>query len=479
MDKKYVYKNKKALVKVVVLTVVYITAYVMIMFTNAGFFSNFQARTSIPGIMTAIQLICAVSMVMIENRTGSKIAIVAMCTSIILAVVSNISRKSLDALPGIMFMVAGLLVIIIISMAMKKLHELSYTDVLTGIPNRRQASDYVDYLVSSKLPFDIYYIDLDHYKYINDSYGHDKGDEILKRIVRQWESMKLPGLMARFGGDEFLYIAPATTDEERWARSKAIIASVGDCCLKYLAGADVDITASIGVASFPEDSAEADEIIKMADKAMYQAKKAGRNGWRRYGKNTDSIVLREHDIEVMLKDALENDGFRMLYAPLCGENRQVKAFSGRMRLIAPNQEVILPPEFLPIAMKSDLIVRLDEYGINRSIKDMAPLVNASDVMLSIRVSAKQLITPGFVDSVETKLKAYNFPPQKLELEVNEQALADSSDRVLRTIRELKVRGIQISIDGGILRELGCDSHRYLNVEKLVDVEGAKALLKRA
>ncbi len=478
MDKKYVYKNKKALVKVAILTVIFIAAYVAILMTNAGFFPHIQARTSVPGIMTAIQLVCAVNMVLTDNKTGSKVALIAMGASVVFAVISSIARKSFDAVPGIMFMIAGVLVLLIISTAMKRLHDLSYTDALTGIANRRQVNDYIDYLVASKLPFDVYYIDLDHYKYINDSYGHDKGDEILKRIVRQWDSMNLPGLMARFGGDEFLYIAPAISDEEKWARSKAIIASVGECCLKYLAGADVDITASIGVASYPEHSIDGDEIIKMADKAMYQAKKAGRNGWRKYGDNTDGLMLREHDVEVMLKDALENDGFRMLYAPLCGEGRQVKAFSARMRLVAPNQEVILPPEFLPIATKSDLIVRLDEYEINRCIKDMSPLVKAYDVMLSMRVSAKQLITPGFVGAIESKLTSYDFPPHKLELEVNEQALSDSSDRVLRTIRELKVKGIQISIDGGVLRELGCDSHRYLSVEKLVDIEGAKALLER-
>lgn len=479
MDKRYVYRNKKGLAKVAVLLAVFAAAYIMIVLSNAGLFKNVQGMTSIPGIMTAIQLLCGVSMVLAENKVGSRVAIIAMIVNEGLAIMAMVARKSLDALPGIMFMMAGILTVLIISSAMKKLNDLSYSDILTGMANRRQAGNYIDYLVSSKLPFDVYYIDLDHFKYINDSYGHDKGDEILKRIVRHWEEMKLPGVMARFGGDEFLYITPAGTDEEKWARSKSLIASVGECCLKYLAGADADVTASIGVASYPEDTTDAFEIIKMADKAMYYAKRSGRNGWKKYSESNDSVMLREHDVEVMLKDALENDGFRMLYAPLYSEGRKVRSFAARVRLIGPKGEVILPPEFMPIASKSDLVIRIDEYQINRCIKDMAPIVKGRDVMLTMRVSAKQLITPGFASTIDTKLKAYDFPAHKLELEVDEQALSDSSDRILRTIRELKVKGIQVSLDGSVLRELGCDSHRYLSVGKLVDAEGAANLVAGA
>ncbi len=462
--------------EIFVLLAVFIAAYVMIVLTNAGFFQNVQARMSFPGVMTAIQLVCAVSMVMADHKLGGKVALTAMCVNIFMAIMNGIARKSIDSIPGIMFTLAGIVVVAIISTAMKKLHDQSYSDILTGMANRRQAGEYINYLISSKLPFDVYYIDLDHYKYINDSYGHDKGDEILKRIVRQWADMKLPGLMSRYGGDEFLYIAPTSSDEERWARSKSIIASVGECCIKYLSGADVDITASIGVAAYPEHSTDSLEIIKMADKAMYQAKKSGRNCWKKYGENTDNIMIREHDLEMMIKDALENDGFRVLYAPMYTEGKHIKSFSARLRLIGPNQEAILPPEFMPVAEKSELVIKIDEYEINRCIKEMAPIVKKYDTVLNLRVSAKQLLTPGFAGTIDSRLRAHDFPAHKLEIEVDEQALADKTDRILRTIRELKVKGVQISLDGSVLRELGCDTNHYLSVGKLVDVSGAAALV---
>jgi len=260
------------------LTGLFLIMYIFIFFT-AVHFSKIHIlyfdNVSIPGVFTAINFIILLAILIIDYNKGGKLAIVMAGMSFVTMFFIMVMGCALSLLPSIIFYIDEEIAIVVIRREFLKERKISYTDALTGISNRRAMSEYIKSLISKRTPFYLLYIDLDHFKHVNDTEGHEKGDEILKLITKKWLKICTRDCrLGRLGGDEFLCVVKANyiKDIDEFANKLIEIFGEYDEKEKHLHY----VTASIGISEYPKDGIDENELLKKADISMYNAKNNGR-----------------------------------------------------------------------------------------------------------------------------------------------------------------------------------------------------------
>ncbi|MDD5329748.1 MAG: EAL domain-containing protein [Sulfuricella sp.] len=350
---------------------------------------------------------------------------------------------------------------------------LAYHDPLTGLPNRLLARDRMELAMSSADraggKATLLFLDLDNFKTINDSLGHAIGDALLKGVAaRLRECLRETDTLSRQGGDEFLIVLPEVSDSEA-------IAAVAEKILDRLAasfhldGHELSTSLSIGLAVYPDDGRDFETLFRKADTAMYQAKEAGRNGYRFHTEQMNADAVEHLRMRNGLRQALEKGEFVLHYQPQV--NLASGAVIGAEALIRwnhPELGLVLPGRFIRIAEESGLIVPIGEWVLREACRQAAAWRDAGlpELVIAVNLSAVQFKRRNLEYSVAQALGDSGLDPALLELELTESILIRDTDKVLATVQRLKALGVKLSIDDF---GTGYSSLSYLkrfNVDKL-------------
>lgn len=338
------------------------------------------------------------------------------------------------------------------------LHHMAYYDYLTDLPNRRLLNKIVHGALEMHRRSGYYgaivFLDLDHFKTINDSLGHQVGDELLKLIgTRLRNALPESRCVCRLGGDEFAVILGNLEKDKELARSKAVQAartlatSLGHPF--QIGHHELVVGASTGVTVFPDSNADESNIIRQADMALYSAKAAGRNTSAVFASQMQADASRRLVIEKGLRIALERRELKLYYQPQADMEGQVIGAEALLRWFHPEIGFIEPRHFVPVAEETGLIHAIGEYVLRAVCtqirtwdKERIPIPQR----LSLNVSPWQLATRGFAAKVKNAIQSAGIEANRLTLEITENALLQDLEDVILTIRELNALGVHFSID---------------------------------
>ncbi len=330
-----------------------------------------------------------------------------------------------------------------------RLRHLAMHDPLCGLPNRNYFGDRLEATIAGVrgggAPAAVFYIDLDHFKDVNDTLGHPVGDELIRAVtVRLSDAMRDDALVARLGGDEFALITPASADQcELHAIAGRLIETL--CAPYTINGYTIVIGASIGIATIGgEAGPEAADIMRYADMALYRAKNEGRNRACIYDAVMDADLSQRKLIEQDLREAIVNGSLDVLFQPIVNASgERVVAVEALSRWTHPARGAISPAEFIPLAEHSGLIVDLGAQVMRRSCLAARAWPG---IEVAVNVSPLQFRQHDFVGSVERILQETGFDPQRLELELTESTLLGNLESAEAAMRRLKALGVRLALD---------------------------------
>jgi diguanylate cyclase (GGDEF)-like protein/PAS domain S-box-containing protein len=335
----------------------------------------------------------------------------------------------------------------------RTIHYMAHHDALTGLPNRRLMQDRLNQAIMAarrkQRHVAVLFLDLDRFKVVNDTLGHDTGDFILKDVARRLITcVREVDTVSREGGDEFVLILP---DLERPENARV----VADKILQELArpveigGHEIHVTPSIGISHYPNDATDVHQLLKHADNAMYQAKDAGRNTVRFFTNDLNFLLSKRLEIESRLRKAIDNEEFFLRYQP------QVDIASGRIsgmealvRWNDPQKGEIYPKDFVFVAEELGLIVPIGEWVFRtacRQLKSWAdeglPLIT-----VSINISPRQFMSRRLVHTLLSIVRETGADPRQIELEITETMIMRNVEQSIETLAQLRAVGMQVAVD---------------------------------
>lgn len=402
------------------------------------------------GVLLAIQFVLCLCMVLINYRTGFIISISLLLISLASMLVVLLRFHDISPLPGICNMGIYVITIFILCTKFNTLDKNAITDLLTGLKNRRGLYNILDNKILNKKPFYVVYLDLGNFKMINDNYGHFYGDSLLKLVTQRiTDIVGKNGIVTRIGGDEFVLIINDNVNVH--GLTEKVIASVSQKADIPLNGVIIQsyLTAFAGITYYPDDATTSGSLIKYADIAMYHATKNRTDHIFHFTKELELEFARRIEVEKIIKEALTYDNFFMEYQPQYEiSDKKLRGLESLIRMRSQEGEIVSPAEFIPIAEASDLILKIDDYVLNRVMKEFKESVtnNQSDLIISVNVSAKNIASIGFPQKVKEMLKRNDFPPQNLEIEITEYCLVSSVETTIENIKELRNMGLHIALD---------------------------------
>ena len=349
--------------------------------------------------------------------------------------------------------------------AAEKIHVLAYYDSLTGLPNRTFHKELmmraIDHANRRKEFFATIYIGLDNFQRINDIYGHSKGDLLLKAVAdRLANSLRKSDYVAssyeaettevvsRVGGDEFIVLAQDLTQAQDAAKTAHRL--LGEISEPFdLSGFEAFMTASIGIALYPDDGTDVDDLLKNADTAMGQAKNEGKNNYQFYSASMNSSVLELLTLENDLHRALARNELLLYYQPkVDAATRMITGMEALIRWMHPDKGLISPMQFIPLAEASGLIIPIGEFVILAACRQIKTWQAAGygQMRISLNVSSHQFDQKNFTEVIRGILLDTMISPQCLALEITESTLMRNPEKAIQTLTELKAMGIEIAID---------------------------------
>ncbi|HWH72673.1 MAG TPA: EAL domain-containing protein, partial [Methylibium sp.] len=339
-----------------------------------------------------------------------------------------------------------------------EIHRLAFYDPLTGLPNRRLLQDRLAQALSvaRRQPqfCVVLFIDLDNFKSLNDTRGHDIGDLLLREVAHRLRGCVRTGdTVARFGGDEFVVLLVDASRSELQTAGHAEI--VGQKILEQLsqpyelAGTTHFCTPSIGVAIQTGPDTTADELLKQADVAMYQSKAAGRNTLRFFDPRMQTAVDHSVIVDRELREALRLSQFELYIQPQVWADGRIRGGEALLRWQHPTRGLVLPGDFIAQAEESGLIVPIGAWVLEQACRQLAAWADQpafADITLAVNVSAKQLRESPFTDQVLAVLDQTGADPRRLMLELTESSLATHLESIIGKMNILRTRGLRFSLD---------------------------------
>lgn len=348
-------------------------------------------------------------------------------------------------------------------LAQKELRILAFNDKLTGLKNRDAFYDQLDQILVESERRNIsplkavLFCDLDNFKLVNDTYGHDVGDFILKEVAKRLRTcLRKSDLVFRLGGDEFTVIIKNLKDELDAGRvAEKIISEIS--APYYFGNTKItSITASIGIVPFANERYQCDLLVKKADTAMYNAKRRSKGGFQFISEEMTEKATKRIQVEKILRDLIiENkfdDEFKLYYQPIVekesSEEYKIVGAEALIRWNNPDLGPILPNTFIPISEETNLIREVGGWVLNKSFRDFNSVSNSFNypICFSINVSAKQLKSQNMVSQFEEALKHIDLKPEYLQIELTETSFIDYDKNVLDNLRKLREMGIKLAVD---------------------------------
>ncbi|KUM54062.1 EAL domain-containing protein [Rheinheimera sp. EpRS3] len=341
----------------------------------------------------------------------------------------------------------------------QEIHQLAFYDALTGLPNRRMLLDRLQQAVQLGLRHNntaqgaLLFIDLDHFKDLNDTLGHAMGDQLLQQVAQRLQaSLRKVDTLARLGGDEFVVLlTDLHPDPELSSQKAGLIAEKVVQLLSepfMLQQRPYSISASVGVAMF-SDGCNSDELLQHADLAMYDAKERGRNSVRFFNQQMQADVSARSDIATGLRQALLQDEFVLYFQPQLERNLGVVGAEVLLRWQHPEHGMIVPASFIPVAESSGQILQIGRWVLEKSCLQLAEWARHKDTAhwyLAVNISARQLHSSAFVQEVISALEQSGAAPEKLVLELTESQLLQDIDTIIDKMQQLNTLGVRFSLD---------------------------------
>jgi diguanylate cyclase (GGDEF)-like protein/PAS domain S-box-containing protein len=339
----------------------------------------------------------------------------------------------------------------------EKIQYLAFYDPLTQLPNRQMLLDRLNEAVGESghaREGALMFIDLDNFKVLNDTLGHQKGDLLLQQVARRLRNCVAKGdLVARLGGDEFVVLLenrpdkpldPVTAAE---AVSQRILEGLGEPYV--LPGYLHHSTCSIGVTLFGKAPSSVNELLKQADLAMYQAKAAGRNAVRFFDPEMQAVASANAALASDLRQAWRDNQLKIEYQPQVGMDGRMFGVEALLRWEHPTRGIVRPDAFIPTAEETSLIIPIGHWVLEAACAQLAEWAQRPDrshLSIAVNVSVRQFRHPDFIDEVMTCVRRAGIRPDRLKLELTESLLADHLDAAIAKMRNLKDMGVRLSVD---------------------------------
>ena len=329
----------------------------------------------------------------------------------------------------------------------------AHHDDLTGLPNRTLYHDRVEQAIQKAKRFSskfvLFFIDLDHFKEVNDSLGHGMGDKILLEASQRLQnSIREEDTLARLGGDEFTILLEHI---ENIQDSSHIAQKILDAFRKpfVIEGHILYLTCSIGISIYPDDSKLSQDLLKFADNAMYKAKKVGRDNFQFYTKEMTELAFERVMLESNIRQALANEEFSLYYQPQYdARSETIVGMEALIRWKHPLLGLISPAKFIPIAEESTLIIEIDNWVMNEAMQKVAHWYRSglNPGVLSLNLAIKQLESKGFIEQLKTTMQETSFKPEWLKFEVLERDVMNKPQESIEKLMLLHQLGVQLSLD---------------------------------
>ena len=465
----------------ILLVLVYLIATVGTIFVSVNgsriinVLGNQVPFSAFAGVISSIANICVICLVVLYRKVGFFTALILLVSNFPMLAVNIFIRKNVNNLPGFFMNLLAIVACLIIYFTHRKVLDYQQTlrdqavkDRLTGLPNRFACTELMSDLVKHDEKFALVTVDLNDFKSINDTMGHDTGNEVLKAVADRWSDLSdtmqngLNVFVARLSADEFILIISGYSLSEDADR---IVTLYRDELEKKLTidGCDYFITACFGITEYPRDDNNIDSLFLFADAALHEAKRlrGSGNSILRFSPeilNSEKLV----ETERKLRYALDNKKISFNLQPQFDINHKLRGFEALARMRDSDGSYISPTEFIPVAEKSGLIDRVDIRVFELAVSFLADVLRGkkeTDLIISCNVSVKHLMKNSFLDEVRGILVKYQVPASNIEFEITESVMIDSMEKAMERIDEIKALGMKVAIDDF---GTGYSSLSYLN-----------------
>ena len=415
---------------------------------------------SISAILGQLQMFILIIMVIFYRKQGIITALTLSIMQGILLIFTMIKFNSYSPISGLAAQITSISVVVIIYLYLKKLDmnsktitEYAVTDALTGLPNRRAFNDYLSQIIenysSETDKFALVMVDLNNFKNINDSVGHDFGDNVLCEVAHRLKMIQDKNdFIARIGGDEFILILKNYGTLDNLTH---IVKNYSDIISnRFTVNKNhFYISASIGISLFPQDSKDPSEIFRYADAAMYYSKNHNNTTISMYNRSMTEKIENNVALEQKIRTALDGDYLYFVLQPQYEtKTKKLRGFEALVRMNDEQGNQIRPDLFIPIAEKTGLITQIDNWVIRNAMLFLKKFLALSEEkpILSVNISVLHLLNISFLDEIRLILDETGFPPNQLEIEITESVFIFSMSKAVETLKELKKMGICIALD---------------------------------
>jgi len=341
---------------------------------------------------------------------------------------------------------------------------MAYHDWLTDLPNRRKFNDELKMQLqvakSNNQPLALLYVDMDHFKSINDSLGHIVGDTVIQKMAKRLKNcLRNEDFVARVGGDEFNILLPKTNRELAVELAEEIMEVFKEPFL--IDNYELFVTACTGVSIFPYDGEDAGTLVKNADAALYRAKEHGRNSFKVFHSGMNIQSYRSFQLQNDLRKALERNEFKLVYQPRIHiGTSKITSAEALIRWDHPNWGMILPSEFIPLAEESNLIVEIGKWVLAEACRQNKAWQEAGlePIRIAVNFSSQQFLQKDLIENISSILTQTGITPDRIEIEITESVIFKNELAMTQTLKKLRNMGIYLSMDDF---GMGYSSLKYL------------------
>ena len=411
---------------------------------------GFIPLNSLQGTIQTFTFMLCILMSCIECYIGPRISYFLVGFMIMSTSMRMIMGKTMAPLPGVLNGLLTVVAIALIGHLLRSAKKKSITDYATGKLNTVGFLEILNKKIKDKKSGSLVYYQVNNFRSINDDYGHDIGDRVLRIVSERMAGMVgKDGIVGRIGGSEFAILLNDKIDATELVSRMLKVLNEKMVFDKEGIHLDCYIEGNAGIAHFPKDAKDSNILFKCADVALMTSLKNGSNTIAVFDEKMLSKMNSDKEVEQLIKRAYDEKYFYLEYQPQYSvSDKRLRGFESLIRMKLPDGRRISPAEFIPVAEKSNLIFSIDEYVLDFVTKEFSKVVEEAKekVTISVNISANGISRPEFVSIVENCLKKNNFKAENLEVEITEYSFDDSQEQTIKNINKLKEMGVQVALD---------------------------------